>query len=676
MSKREWRRDAGSEKAQRVASPGRSRILLVDDDERNLLALSEVLEDLAEVVTATSGRQALRHLLHGDFAVILLDVFMPDMDGYETAGVIRERIQTARIPIIFLSAVNKETEHLMRGYAMGAVDYVFKPVDPLILKTKVGVFVDLFEMRLQVEEKSRAEQELRDANFQAELDKLQIERELQASRARQAAIIQSLPIVLYLEAVDADPRRPDFVSGNLKAMTGYEFEDVAADAALWERRLHPDDRERVIAALGERRTSGRLSIEYRWQCADGRFKHFHDQAVILKDEATGHAEFAGTLTDVTEQRSLEGQLVQAQKMDAIGQLTGGIAHDFNNLLAAVLGGLHVLDKRIIFEPRERIVVDQMRHAAEQGAELVRRMMAFARKQDLTPTSVDPASLCTSVAGLVEHTMGGTVTIDWQCPDTTRDLYADRSQLELALVNLILNARDAMPDGGRLSVSLDEMKDDMTAEGVTLDPGHYLRICVRDEGGGIPLDLIDKVTEPFFTTKEAGKGTGLGLSMVVGFVQQSGGKMNIDSGPGRGTSINLYLPSTAKSAPVAAASEPATHSPGKVRSVLLVDDDTAVRTVLGEQLREMGLTVETAADGDAAISMLLDHAASIDLLLTDFAMPGKNGVETIRHAQQQHPGLRAVLMTGYADDPSVDTLRESIPILRKPIVMAELVRALA
>jgi CheY-like chemotaxis protein len=170
--------------------PQRARILLVDDDERNLMALTEVLKDLAQVVTATSGREALRHLLKGEFAVILLDVFMPELDGYETAGLIRERDQTARIPIIFLSAVNKETEHLMRGYAMGAVDYVFKPVDPLILKSKVGVFVDLYNMRIQVEETSRAEQQLRDANYQAELDRLQIARELQATREREAAIIQ------------------------------------------------------------------------------------------------------------------------------------------------------------------------------------------------------------------------------------------------------------------------------------------------------------------------------------------------------------------------------------------------------------------------------------------------------------------------------------------------------
>ena len=189
---------------------GKARILLVDDDERNLMALAEALKDLADIVTATSGSEALRHLLKTEFAVILLDVFMPGMDGYETASLIREREQTARIPIIFLSAVNKETEHLMRGYAMGAVDYVFKPVDPLILKSKVGVFVDLYNMRVQVEEKNRAEQDLRDATFKAELARLQIARELAASQEREAAILQSLPILLYMEPASAALRRPTF----------------------------------------------------------------------------------------------------------------------------------------------------------------------------------------------------------------------------------------------------------------------------------------------------------------------------------------------------------------------------------------------------------------------------------------------------------------------------------
>jgi signal transduction histidine kinase/ActR/RegA family two-component response regulator len=655
--------------------PHKARILLVDDDERNLLALTEVLKDLAQVVTATSGREALRHLLKGEFAVILLDVFMPELDGYETASLIRERDQTARIPIIFLSAVNKETEHLMRGYAMGAVDYVFKPVDPLILKSKVSVFVDLYNMRVQVEETSRAEQQLRDANYHAELDRLQIARELQATREREAAIIQSLPMLLYMEPLAGEPRRPDFISGDMPAMTGFCLEEVRADPHLWERRLHPDDRQRVLAALRERQSTGRFSIEYRWQCADGGYKHFLDQAVLVKDGDDGTTEFAGTLTDVTEQRSLESRLIQSQKMDAIGQLTGGIAHDFNNLLSAVLGGLYLLERRVTLEEREQTVITQMRHAAEQGAELVRRMMAFARKQDLMPASVNPNSLCKSVAGLVEHTLGGTIGIDWHCSGDVENLYVDKSQLELALVNLILNARDAMPEGGRIDVTIDGF-DLESGNLLELPPGHYVRIRVRDEGEGIPGEIVNRITEPFFTTKEAGKGTGLGLSMVTGFVQQSGGKLRIGSSPGEGATVELFLPSTALPAPADEAFRDSMVQPvASGKAVLLVDDDEAVRTVLGEQLREMGFSVDEVGDGGSAIERLKANGG-YDVLLTDFAMPGMNGLDTIRSAVRQRPSLNALLMTGYADEDAVAGVRGSVPVIRKPINLEELMRRIA
>jgi signal transduction histidine kinase len=652
----------------------RARILLVDDDERNLMALTEVLRDLAEVVTATSGRQALRHLLKGEFAVILLDVFMPDLDGYETAGLIREREHTARIPIIFLSAVNKETEHLMRGYAMGAVDYVFKPVDPLILKSKVGVFVDLYNMRVQVEETGRAEQELREANFNAELARLQIARELQETREREAAIIQSLPMLLYMEPQSAGPRRPDLISGDMMAMTGFGFDEVQADPHLWERRIHPDDLERVLHALGERGETGRFSIEYRWQCADGGYKHFHDQAVLVKDSEDGSTEFAGTLTDVTDQRMLESQLLQAQKMDAIGQLTGGIAHDFNNLLSAVLGGLHLLERRLTLEKRDQLIVDQMRHAAEQGAELVRRMMAFARKQELTPTSVDPQSLCKSVAGLVEHTLAGTIAVDWSCSDSVQNLFVDRPQLELALVNLVLNARDAMPGGGRIEIAVDAIEASAMDQR-DLPAGTYARIRVTDQGEGIPNDIIDRITEPFFTTKESGKGTGLGLSMVAGFVQQSGGKLNIVSQPGAGTTVELILPSTRHAAPVEAARIAKQPRATSTKAVLLVDDDVAVRTVLGEQLREMGFAVDEVGDGDSAIEKLKANGG-YDVLLTDFAMPGMNGLDTIKSAVSQRPSINALLMTGYADEDAVADARSSVPVIRKPIDLDELMRRIA
>jgi signal transduction histidine kinase/ActR/RegA family two-component response regulator len=645
---------------------------LVDDDERNLMALTEVLRDLADVVTATSGREALRHLLKGEFAVILLDVFMPELDGYETASLIRERDQTSRIPIIFLSAVNKEIEHLMRGYAMGAVDYVFKPVDPLILKSKVGVFVDLFNMRMQVEETGRAEQQLREANFKAELDRLQIARELQETREREAAIIQSLPMLLYLEPLNAEPRRPDFISGDMSAMTGFSFDQVQADPHIWHRRIHPEDRERVLEALTERATTGRFSIEYRWQCADGGYKHFLDQAVLVKDAEDGSTEFAGTLTDVTDRRLLEGRLLQAQKMDAIGQLTGGIAHDFNNLLSAVLGGLHLLERRVPLEERDQLIVGQMRHAAEQGAELVRRMMAFARKQELTPISVDPQLLCQSVAGLVEHTLAGTIKVDWSCTEGADNLYVDRQQLELALVNLILNARDAMPEGGTINVAIDALDDD---GGDEQHGGRLVRIRVSDQGQGIAGEIIDRITEPFFTTKESGKGTGLGLSMVAGFVEQSGGKLRIDSREGHGTTVELVLPSTRQLAPAEAVKNSQPRSAPSAKAVLLVDDDEAVRTVLGEQLREMGFAVDEVDNGRSAIERL-ERNGGYDVLLTDFAMPGMNGLDTIKSAVMARPSLHALLMTGYADEDAVANARQSVPVIRKPIDLDELMRRIA
>ena len=654
-------------KAEYVTDGSTARILLVDDDERNLLALGQVLEGLADVVTATSGREALRHLLDGEFAVILLDVFMPGMDGYETAQLIRQRKQTARIPIIFLSAVNKETEHLMRGYAMGAVDYVFKPVDAVILQSKVKVFVDLFRMRTEVEEKRRREQMLLDANLKAKSEKLKVERELRLAEQRQAAIIQSLPIVLYFEPIGQKPRKLSFVGENLHRVMGYTPQDVASAEDFWESRIHAEDRHRVLAELERRREAGGWSIHYRWRCADGSFRHLHDQAVLIRSRDGKPVEYAGSLVDVSERRELENQLLQAQKMDAIGQLTGGVAHDFNNLLASILGGLHLLQRRLTLGDRDRLVLDQMRHAAEQGAELVRRMMAFARKQDLSPASVDPKSLCESVAGLIAPTLGGRVEVEWECPRTERFLFVDRSQLELALVNLIINARDAMPEGGKIRVSIGEQIGDG-------EHAPMVRIRVVDEGLGIPGEIIDRVTEPFFTTKEAGKGTGLGLSMVAGFVEQSGGHFAVAS-DNSGTTVEMLLPSTdeqPRSAPAGDFSQRAANG----LSVLLVDDDEAVRTVIAEQLRDSGSFVEQVSSGAEALAAVDRAGTRFDVILSDYAMPGLNGIQTIQAVRAMRPDIGAVVMTGYADDETVEALGEDIALVRKPVPLGDLLNALA
>jgi PAS domain S-box-containing protein len=654
----------------------RARVLLVDDDERNLLALATVLEDLGEVVLARSGEEALRHLLKGEFAVILLDVYMPGMDGYETAHIIRSRDQTKGIPIVFLSAVNKEAEHLMRGYSMGAVDYVFKPVDPTILRSKVAVFVDLFEKSKEVERKARQEQALLDANLRANAERLRAEQELRRAEQRQAAIIQSLPMVLYLEPFDSGPRRPNYISGDFEGITGFSLEIIGDRPNIWAERLHPDDRDRVIAAIEARRRSGRSSIEYRWQCADGTFKHFLDQAVLLRDAEGQPMEFAGTLTDISEQRSLESQLVQAQKMDAIGKLTGGIAHDFNNLLAAVIGGLGLLEKRAQLEEEQRRVLGMTKRAAEQGSELVRRLLAFARRQKLEPQSIELHSLRDAVSDLLTHTLGGLVNIEWEIEEPIWNAFADQAQLELALVNLIINARDAMPNGGTVTVSANNRQ--LTSELLHgLPQGDYVQIAVNDTGTGISSEDLEKVMEPFFTTKEVGKGSGLGLSMVYGFAKQSNGAFAIASELGKGTAAELWLPrgSSLETRIASPTVERRRDGPALNLRLLLVDDHAEVRSTTAAVLEDLGHEVLEATNGAEALKIMTNGDCNFDLLITDYAMPHQSGTEFLREARKLCPKVPALIVTGYAETDAIGDRPENVDVLLKPYTPANLEAAI-
>ena len=430
-------------------------MLVVDDDEHNLLAIRTVLEDLAEVEVASSGEEALRHLLKGEFAVILLDVYMPGMDGYETAQIIRGREQTKRIPIVFLSAVNKEKEHLMRGYSMGAVDYVFKPVEPVVLRSKVAVFVDLFTMTQRDPAQGRAG---------AEAARRQSARQCRAAAGRAgAAPRRAAPGGDHRIAADhplsrggrrlaarAPVRRRQFRGGDrLRRSTRSR-----PSPTLWVDRLHPDDRDRVArarCATGSAPARWRSNIAGNAPTASTSISSTR-RCCCARRTATP-AQYAGTLLDVTERKDLEKQLLQARKMDAIGKLTGGIAHDFNNLLAAVLGGLGLIERRLPLDEEHGKIIGMTRRAAEQGSELVGRLLAFARRQQLQPAAVDIGRLsgdghraARPYAGRAgRSSTGGPRTTIW-CA------YADSTQLELALMNLIINARDAMPKGGTITVA--------------------------------------------------------------------------------------------------------------------------------------------------------------------------------------------------------------------------------
>ncbi|HEV2745759.1 MAG TPA: response regulator, partial [Allosphingosinicella sp.] len=644
----------------------RARVLVVDDDERNLLAIQTVIEEVADVVVAKSGEEALRHLLKGQFAVILLDVYMPGMDGYETAQIIRSREQTKRIPIVFLSAVNKEKEHLISGYSMGAVDYVFKPVEPVVLRSKVAVFVDLFLMTQEIQRKAAQEQKLLDANLRANAERLRVEQELRLAEQRQAAIIASLPIVLYLEADGPAPRVPQFVGGNFSAVTGFSFDEVEAQPTLWSDRLHPDDRERALGAIRDRQRTGAMAIEYRWQCADGRYKHFLDQAVLLRAGDGDASQYAGTLLDVTDRKDLEKQLLEARKMDAIGKLTGGIAHDFNNLLAAVLGGLGLIERRLPLEEEHRKIIAMTRRAAEQGSELVKRLLAFARRQTLQPDAIDIDRLSATVTDLLAHTLGGLVQLEWRSGPDMWCAFADSTQLELALMNLIINARDAMPKGGTIAVTARNAQAGSTNP-LGLPAGDYVVLAVADDGSGIPAAILEQVTEPFFTTKAVGKGTGLGLSMVYGFAHQSGGAIAIDSQEGEGTTVEIWLPRAPKSAARNEEQPPAAPEPqadGRPLRILLVDDHEAVRETTAGMLFDMGHQVETATDGPGLLKKLKAAPADYDLIITDYAMPLLSGADVLKQARDIRPGMPGIIISGYADSRSITRQGHESVVLTK------------
>jgi signal transduction histidine kinase len=655
----------------------RARVLVVDDDDHNLLAIRTVIEDLADVEIASSGEEALRHLLKGEFAVILLDVYMPGMDGYETAQIIRGRDQTKRIPIVFLSAVNKEREHLLRGYSMGAVDYVFKPVEPVVLRSKVAVFVDLFTMTQEIQRKAAQEQRLLDANLRANAERLRVEQELRLAEQRQAAIIASLPIVLYLETDGPLPRVPQFVGGNFTAVTGFPFDAVEAEPALWTDRLHPEDRERALDAIRDRQRTGTMAIEYRWQCADGQYKHFLDQAVLLREADGSAAQYAGTLLDVTDRKDLENQLLEARKMDAIGKLTGGIAHDFNNLLAAVLGGLGLIERRLPLEDDHRKIIGMTRRAAEQGSELVKRLLAFARRQQLQPDAVDIGRLSATVTDLLAHTLGGLVRLEWRSDGEVWTAYADSTQLELALMNLIINARDAMPAGGIIAVT-GRNAQARSNNPLGLPPGDYVVLAVADNGSGIPAAILEQVTEPFFTTKAVGKGTGLGLSMVYGFAHQSGGAIAIDSQEGKGTTVEIWLPRAPEMKTANEAEAPrAPHgsAQGRPLRILLVDDHEAVRETTAGMLSDMGHSVETAADGPGLLQKLSAAPGQYDLIITDYAMPLLSGADVLKQARKIRPGMPGIIISGYADSRSIARPASEAVVLTKPFTLDQMKTAI-
>ncbi|TIS14556.1 MAG: response regulator, partial [Mesorhizobium sp.] len=411
---------------------------------------------------------------------------------------------------------------------------------------------------------------------------------------------------------------------------------------------------------------------------------FFDRGVVSKDDAG--LELLGTMQDITEQRRLESQLLQSQRLDAIGKLTGGLAHDFNNLLAAILSGLSLLERQLTLDGNATKILDMTRRSAGQGRDLVQRMLAFSRRQDLKPVAVPLSSLGDTMNGLVAPVLGGLVRFKWLVSDDTWPVYVDAAQLELALMNLIFNARDAMPSGGTVLVRTSNRS--VGHAGDELPAGDYVVVAVEDTGTGIAGDMISKVVEPFFTTKPIGKGTGLGLSTVYGFAKQSGGTLRIESEVDRGTIIELWLPRSNQPQDVteaiavagaeaveAADAERATAVGERSLTVLLIDDSHSLREMTAMSLRQSGFEVVGASGGAEALAAIEREPDRFDVIVTDFAMPLISGIDVIRFARNLRAGWPAVMITGYADAEKIVERPLDVALVGKPFDEKDLVVAI-
>ncbi len=377
---------------------------------------------------------------------------------------------------------------------------------------------------------------------------------------------------------------------------------------------------------------------------------------------------------------MERELQQAQKMEAVGQLTGGIAHDFNNLLTVIIGNLEMLENKIT-DPRQRELLEDATEAAELGAQLTNRLLVFGRRQPLEPERVNLGGIVRGMQDILRRTLGEHIEIRTRLADRVADCIVDPGQVENVILNLAINARDAMPEGGTLSFELSEaeLDPDYAANFPELRSGRYVMLAVTDTGCGMPPEIRDRAFEPFFTTKEVGSGTGLGLAMAYGFVKQSGGHIRLYSEPGHGTTVAVYLPRAAALAVTDEEPAPADEVGadfGRGETILVVEDDERVRRVSAGRLRELGYNVIEAADGRQALDLLAQHD-DVDLIFTDMVMPGGlTGGEVAAQAQARNPRIKVLLTSGYAEPDVVR--RSSIQCsawLRKPYSKQALARKL-
>ncbi len=586
--------------------------------------------------------------------IVLADYSLPDFDGITALRLARERGH--EMPFILVSGTVGE-ELAVEALKLGATDYVLKGRLERLVPSVRRALREAEELN----RRRRAEQALR------------------ASEERFRVLLDTAPYAVVVvdqagRIVLVNPRVREFFGYEPNELVGETLETLVPETL---RSVHERHRREYL-----RDARPRLIGRGRYLPARHRDGRIFSAEISLTPvpSAMGEQLVMATVVDVTEREQLETRLRQAQKMEAVGRLAGGIAHDFNNLLTAIRGYAELVATDLASDDARHRDIEQVIRAADRGADLTRQLLAFGRRQMLQPEVLDLNALMADIAPMLRRLIGEAIELRTVLDPTLGRVHADRSQLDQVLVNLAVNARDAMPDGGTLTIETAnvELDEDFAATHASAMPGPHVLLAVSDTGVGMDSETQAHLFEPFFTTKAPGQGSGLGLATVYGIVKQSGGHVWVYSEPGHGSTLKVYLPRSVAEASGTAQPEPESvlAAPGGTGTILIVEDDESVREFARRTLEGRGYTVLTASNGAQALELAATHASPIDLLVSDLVMPGMHGRELASRLTELRSGLRVLFVSGYSESAVIrgGVLEPAVAFLPKPFTTDALARA--
>ena len=609
-------------------------LLLIEDNPGDVRLLREMLREegshKTRLTLVPSLGDAEKHLANHDVDVILLDLGLPDAQGLD--AVRRARAAAPRVPLVVLTGRDDESLAL-QALKEGAQDY--------LVKGQIETRGLLRALRYAIE-RNVMEVELTSVVSQLGLQSTALEaagNQMRDAHAQLSELLEHSSAVLYSLKISETIIGPRVASENLNRLLGFQVAETLTPE-WWHGQLHPEDVERAEASVPITLSLGISRAEYRMRHKDGTYRWIDDNQRLVRNGSGAPEQLVGVWTDITERRNLEKQLLRTQRLDSLGTLAGGIAHDLNNLLLPIRIGVSLL-RRLQTDENRLMTIDNIDRCARRGTDLVKRVLLFASGTDGAPTVVDLATIIAEVEAIAESTFPKSITFVKVMPEVLSSVVGDQTQLIQILLNLCVNARDAMAHGGQITISAANIEIDphyAAMRGATTSTRDYVVIEVADDGTGIPDEIMERIFEPFFTTKELGKGTGLGLSTTQGVVRSHGGFIDASSEVGRGSTFRITLPAgTGLADPIKTSDKPVLRGSGEV--ILVVDDEVSILDITKQTLEAFGYGVLTAHDGAEAIALYVRDKATIAAVLTDMMMPVMDGtalIAAVRHINSVVP----------------------------------------